>query len=1403
MNFSHLKLNIFLFSLLVYILTSSLQAETLPHIDDFENSSADGWSYDKGDTNELELGRADTSYKIYNFGIANANKEVTIIFQIDVFTNWESDQDKIVTTINDSEVYEYYTGDVFDKTISYQATLSSTGTLKIQLEAATNNNDEELQVEYVQIISGVHSVGDREFSLRNTYTVFGDVITTGNTVLCQLNAAGTECEESEYNVGNRYVDLQKAPQSSSTVTIPTNSEIKLARLYWVGRKQVDTVWDDSSINNASKIKIRKDLTGTFTEFTADYIDIDYNINRPIYSASVDVTDFVSESGIYDIDTSSFYTLTGTTSDTLGTYGAWTLVVVYEDPNESTAKNITIFDGFKQITGDDVDISVSGFLTPKDDDVDSTLYVFASEGDKYLSGDKISMGGKLHNTTKVVLGDFDSRIDTDGTRVPDLINNNGIDIQKYNVGTTTGAEDIITNSETGANFTFSTDSDHYFASLLIFSTQIYIPKFCYDYAYKQNGIYFTENNDGANDPHITYNSSNPISANTPVEVVLYFKNQIDSDLSAENVFLNITDMNISQIQYINDSTKIQLSTDLEPISKDDIDWNTQVSNSYIKDIPLGTQSPNDYFYIYYSVNPTVETSLHSKISAELRYDLSLSNGTSIPYTLELGSKVPLCTTSNFEYRPVKGRFNVVDTPIYTGSGFYNLPTQIVNRRGSFSVIAIDNDFSDLTDNFIDINTSVWVEMIDMGAFHLNDASCTQVDSNISERIKVELVSGIADLSTIDSFNTQAKQNAAFRISYLEPTEEGESLIEYEVLPDGKYKITNFSELDKIFGSTCSAPVLNPTSNIDTDQVKVACGNAGTVGVTKAQYDACFECVFGINTKRICSRDNFSIRPEAFMIKLNDQNQTDPSSKTRLSDTVSGVTTTPSTTTTNLASGYNYSMEITAVDYEGNTPSIGYSRSFESNSPDDKISYAWNESTPVTCNDEGNKGVDVYINDGYIDLNTSVTQVGDYNLSMIDTTWTTVDSNPSDRAHHDEDTYLQGSTTLDCTANSSATIAEGAIGKNGCNISSNHDATGTNLKYRNYKITFHPYKFDVSSITPTTGINKNPLTTNSFIYMSDMNNTEDMALHLNGDIVASGYDGTKLTNFTTSCYAKSIDLNIINDINSSSNPIYRYRYHNDNNIPSDINGTLDTTNDFITLPTTNFRNDQNGSISTKLHLNFERKTNVAVNPRRVTYGNYNINCTTPSECRFNADLRSDKETEGNVTITQSINHLYGRTNSPRKVFSGADGISPIYFEVHCNATDSFGVGCNKNLLPNGSDSNTTDDPRWFINSQHTSNDGVIGTVGQKNYSKVSATNPAPFGAPTNVSLHYDEGSGYPYKATMDNIASKWLIYNKYDASKSKNEFEVEFVKGASSWGGVDDANSTSQTQENSKTNRRIMW
>jgi hypothetical protein len=175
-----------------------------------------------------------------------------------------------------------------------------------------------------------------------------------------------------------------------------------------------------------------------------------------------------------------------------------------------------------------------------------------------------------------------------------------------------------------------------------------------------------------------------------------------------------------------------------------------------------------------------------------------------------------------------------------------------------------------------------------------------------------------------------------------------------------------------------------------------------------------------------------------------------------------------------------------------------------------------------------------------------------------------------------------------------------------------------------------------------------------------------------------------------------------------------------------------------------------------------------------------------------------TTASNNINLNVKHIYGRTNAPRKIFTGPNGDSLIYFESYC-----FGAGCDKNLLPNGISSNSTNDPRWFVNASHTLSDGVVGSVTQKNANKVTTTSPPTFSNPTQVSLVYDESSGYNYKTTMENNASDWLIYNKYNASDTTNEFEVEFISAGSSWGGVDDANSTTTSDGANKTNRRIMW
>jgi len=76
-------------------------------------------------------------------------------------------------------------------------------------------------------------------------------------------------------------------------------------------------------------------------------------------------------------------------------------------------------------------------------------------------------------------------------------------------------------------------------------------------------------------------------------------------------------------------------------------------------------------------------------------------------------------------------------------------------------------------------------------------------------------------------------------------------------------------------------------------------------------------------------------------------------------------------------------------------------------------------------------------------------------------------------------------------------------------------------------------------------------------------------------------------------------------------------------------------------------------------------------------------------------------------------------------------------------------------------------------------------------------------TKIKLKYDKSFGYPYKTTMENNASSWLIYNDYDSTATKNQFSVEFEGGDSYWSGVHETNSSTKDSDAIRTNRRSMW
>ena len=221
-----------------------------------------------------------------------------------------------------------------------------------------------------------------------------------------------------------------------------------------------------------------------------------------------------------------------------------------------------------------------------------------------------------------------------------------------------------------------------------------------------------------------------------------------------------------------------------------------------------------------------------------------------------------------------------------------------------------------------------------------------------------------------------------------------------------------------------------------------------------------------------------------------------------------------------------------------------------------------------------------------------------------------------------------------------------------------------------------------------------------------------------------------------------------------------------------------------------NDVNSSL--KVMLNFQRDLNTTVNPFDVNGSDVSVNATS---------VYTSTTISGTpITTDQNATFIYGRTYAPRSRVVGNSGPAFIYYEVYCE-----GTGCEKTLLPDGVDSNSTEDPRWYVNTQHVVSAGTAGVVTQKGAALVSSTTPGG-SHQDSVTLNYNGSKGYPYKTTMENTPSPWLVYNKNDATltDTTNEFKVEFEGSASDWAGVHNDDVTTTKKSSSETvNRRSMW
>ena len=636
----------------------------------------------------------------------------------------------------------------------------------------------------------------REFAIRNpenTRNIRGNVKFIGNTVLKYDGNNYNHLSNAHLNL--QYIDLDNNPNtynsSKALLNIPTGSTIVWAGLYTQGYLKgiisIDEIYQvlnepiDLTIPSLGTISVTHDVIdyalnkklsyGTYIKYGYSY-DTYSEIKQLEGKTASEVNGWITAANIKCYE--------GTDNSGLGNYGAWTLVVVYKNPNEKL-KNISVFDGYKRVSyvanSDIVNIPVSGFLTPLHGDVNSTLSLFVGEGDKYISGDKLYVNNTAINTTNA----FDSSI-TGVTRNPSIVNNQGIDIQNHNISS------IIHNGDTEATIKLTSTQDTYFPSVVAFITDLYEPRVCYyidrikdnnDNIIFKNGHFI---NGAQIDPEKEYNFNLWVSNMK--------KNQHDNIENARNVqvYVNAPDFN-----YTSNSTQIKnignsAYNNITDQAGDDIGEYNNLTKKFTWRLGVGANateggdinvansfddnSSKAFIKLKGRFSHIQEDQTSLDISQFYTFKASFQTN-SITVTSENAIPIEACVnmdTNTSVYKAPPGNFNVVHSgftgtidPLNQEDPKNALYTQIANKSFTVKILALDSNKITLKPYTGDINVTIIPTPNYSGNTNTDNILCKNAILNSSFPVTTVYFSNTPSISQ-NFIYPSANKNLSFGIIY---------------------------------------------------------------------------------------------------------------------------------------------------------------------------------------------------------------------------------------------------------------------------------------------------------------------------------------------------------------------------------------------------------------------------------------------------------------------------------------------------------------------------------------------------------------------------------------------------------------------------------------------------------------
>lgn len=1205
------NLNILLrIAMLLTFISINVSAVTLD-TDNF-SSGDENWTNGSVVSSKYKIGSGTTASKTFLYP-AYANEPITLTLTADQ-TGYDSGETYIIT-MNGVQVASSSS----NGTVTLNGYLNASGELIVTVKSNSNSSSEYVTIDDVSLVTGASNTIDnfRDFTLVNTYNINGNMQIIGNSVMLDSGGLcpGATTNNNDLNPvwADKDTNTSTWNSTSANLKLPVgvdSTKIKYAGLYWQGR--VDS---GEAFSSGNTILFKPEGIASYQSVTSLNRKFNWSIRSQdkSYQGIADVTSLVKQS----IDTVSSATIASTgfsgtfwaanilAKEMSNGFGAWSLVIVYEDSTD-TLKNISVYDGYKEVIGNTaVPITLSGFLTPNTTPVNSKFLIFGGEGDISLDdsttltnnvGTDISLGSNVFNSSET-----NSSGSNITTRDPSCQNTIGIDIHTFDIGTN-GSPSIIGTGQTTTTIKLkgaSNNSDTYYPGVFAFSTDIYQPQICYI----ENIFKGTTNISGI---------GTQVNEDDTLTVRVYIKNTGNEAASGVQIrhqfdtsfpyLVNSADYNNSNPPY---ETLMPPSysriTASDSSGNDLYEYNT---TALLSKINLGTGatvssggtfntvSSGSPTYAVFEYNATVKA-LDSNYSNTYQagyinsvLGLDYTNNPVTIYSCD-GSK-----NSFWGYRApiIPSGADIIDT--FTSIANYNsgadkvIKTKIANDNNT-TITAVHLDSSNQAAAYTATNLDWKYSVIPFWS----DGVCgseEQVLNTSSEQIVIDIPVGSASATGDIKVKAKAQKENKFKIIVVDPatlSKDGQSCIENSSTSGNFARIAQCANSEVQYRDAFGDNAWNRCGLSGGKPCESS--NHGSADPSEPGYNplydgelGCYICTFDLTPT--CSTDNFAIRPNVFNSTITANQQ--------------------------FVAGQATSITFRADQFGGTGTSDYNETEHTSFVVDVNIS----DSTK-TCQDMHiSFSPDINFTDGNVTDTYTLSNVGDFNVTMheiVGSEYALVDADIGDTAEIDR--------------------------------------------------LISPHQVQIQVIPDHFALDGNLTNgSNGFTYLSnfeqyDTNASRDVSAILDMNVSALAADNNITTNYSSTCYAKNgnLILSLANPINitptGALSKVIWYHYTPDHNGSIVFNGTAQYQIPFLSTQFDN--NDTNGTGQFNYVINFDRSQILVVDPFSIVINEINA---TDSD-----------SVDGNRTMTANnrADYIYGRI-IPRdvRVFGNVDFVANAWYE-----------------------------------------------------------------------------------------------------------------------------------------------